>query len=454
VSSKTPTQAAPAAAPAPAKKKTKKQLAAEAKERFIADIDEKIKRETTVRDVKLAELANKKERANRQGNREEVQRLFLEMDDIKSQSKKRLAELEAKKANPSAFARFRKRTEEQELEDTRNSETEITEQMDRMSDEEKAFEEPTVSGEVELNPVEDSKKPKSLVDKVLKFLGLKSKDEMLRKIEDFDGIPMIMAMSDILSGGKIKDSMGNSMVVDGGLLFNTFGRNMELAWAGVTEDGAQKQYEQAVAVYNANKELFDRLWAEGKIPQGHIPMAVMRMCYTAINSNEAVFRYVLPYIESLPIENREAALNQLKNTLRERAEGNAASVWYTELSEKIDNGELATKEDIFEYIQNIITTSNVDAQVKSAKNFLNLIKRNNKDGSQKTLEDIVDDVNKKIEKIVPYMILNYIEKNNITTLDGFLNEIVEQSKKRAAGEANMFSLPIRAFIYNQFFSKE
>jgi len=454
VSSKTPTQAAPAAAPAPAKKKTKKQLAAESKERFIADIDAKIKSEKQVSSMKRAELENQKTRAYRNGNNQLGRELADKIEDERLASNKRLAELEAKKANPSALARFRKRAEEEERKDTRNSESKITKEMNRMTAEEQAFEEPTVSGEAELNPVEDSKQPKSLVDKVLKFLGLKSKDEMLRKIEDFDGIPMIMAMSDILSGGSIQDSMGNSMVVDGGLLFNTFGRNMELAWAGVTEDGAQKQYEQAVAVYNANKELFDRLWAEGKIPKGHIPMAVMRMGNTAINSNEAVFRYVLPYIESLPIENREAALNQLKDTLRERAEGNAASVWYTELSEKIDNGELATKEDIFEYIQNIITTSNVDAQVKSAKNFLNLIKRNNKDGSQKTLEDIVDDVNQKIEKIVPYMILNYIEKNNITTLDGFFNEIVEQSKKRAAGEANMFSLPIRAFIYNQFFSKE
>ena len=454
VSSKTPTQAAPAPAPAPAKKKTKKQLAAEAKEKFIADIDAKIKSEKNISDRKLADLKNERDRAYRNGNRQLGLELADKIEDERLASNKRLAELKAKKENPSAFAKFRKRAEEQEREDTRNSETEITEQMDRMSAEEKEFEEPTVSGEVELNPIEDSKQPKSLVDKVLKFLGLKSKDEMLRKIEDFDGIPMIMAMSDILSGGKIKDSMGSSMVVDGGLLFNTFGRNMELAWAGVTEDGAQKQYEEAVAVYNANKELFDRLWAEGKIPKGHIPMAVMRMGNTAMNSNEAVFRYILPYIESLPIENREAALNQLVESLNKRAEGDSSSVWFSELSDKIENGELSTVNDIKEYLNAIITNeANSKKKIESAKKFLSKISKN-KEGRERTLDDIVADVNEKIEKIVPFMIIDYIKKNNITTLDGLFKDIIEKSKERAQGKNNMFSLPIRAFIYDQLISPE
>ena len=454
VSSKTPTQAAPAPAPAPAKKKTKKQLATEAKERFIADIDDKIKREKNISDRRLADLKNERDRAYRNGNRQLGIELADKIEDEILASKKRLAELEAKKANPSAFARFRKRTEEEERKDTRNSESKITKEMNRMTAEEQAFEEPTVSGEVELSPVDDSKQPKSLVDKILKFLGLKSKDEMLRKIEDFDGIPMIMAMSDILSGGKIKDSMGNLMVVDGGLLFNTFGRNMELAWAGVTEDGAQKQYDEAVQVYNANKELFDRLWAEGKIPNGHIPMAVMRMGNTAINSNEAVFRYILPYIESLPIENREAALNQLVESLNKRAEGDSSSVWFSELSDKIENGELSTINDIKEYLNDIITNeANSKKKIESAKKFLSKISKN-KEGRERTLDDIVADVNEKIEKIVPFMIIDYINKNNITTLDGLFKDIIEKSKERAQGKNNMFSLPIRAFLYDQLISPE
>lgn len=52
------------------------------------------------------------------------------------------------------------------------------------------------------------------------------------------------------------------------------------------------------------------------------------------------------------------------------------------------------------------------------------------------------------------MISNYIKENNIETLDGLFEAIIEQSKKRAQGEVNLFSLPIRAYLYNSFFSKE
>ena len=67
-----------------------------------------------------------------------------------------------------------------------------------------------------------------------------------------------------------------------------------------------------------NKDLFDRLWDEGRLPKGHIPMAIIRMGNDAINSNELVFRYLAPEIKEQSTENQTAALNELVSDLKRR----------------------------------------------------------------------------------------------------------------------------------------
>jgi hypothetical protein len=213
---------------------------------------------------------------------------------------------------PEGGPRLRAVEDMTESEKTLESDAEaIAAEMNQMSAEEINFTEPDVSQKgLEVDPISESK---SIVKPVVTAVK-----GLLKKIQDFNGIPMLMGMSDMLAAGKIKDSAGNEMDVEGGLLFNVLGKNKNAAWAGVTQEAAQTQYDNAVKLYNNNKDLFDRLWAEGRLPDGHIPMAIMRMADTAVNSNEATFRWVLPTVESLPEENRKSGMNAFISSMQEK----------------------------------------------------------------------------------------------------------------------------------------
>jgi len=191
----------------------------------------------------------------------------------------------------------------------------ITEEMNEMDKNEIEFEASGASRDYEVNPIKESNSIKKIAQKVLDFIGVKSENDLLKPLDFFDGIPMLTGMSDILASGTVKDAQGNNMDVDGGLMFNILGKNTESAWAGVNEDGAKTQFDNAVRLYEENKVLFDKLWAEGKLPQGHVPMAIARMSDSAINSNEAIFRYINPAIKSASKKNQVKALADLKVSL-------------------------------------------------------------------------------------------------------------------------------------------
>jgi hypothetical protein len=450
-------EAKPVTKPKAAKKLTVKEIV----QKYSDHIDSLIKAEKEKSDRKIVQLDNQKNSAREERRRElnqEIENLKIDFIAKKISLEKKKNDKQAAKDFNENPARFRMSEGTQEEADTRNDEQAIIDKMNEASAEEKGLTRGEVPADVEVNPIEESSSLSKGLDKVLKFLGLKDKNSLLKRIEDFNGIPMILGMSDMLAAGTIKDSMGGDMVVDGGLLYNTLGKNVGLAWAGVTEDGANNQVKQARELYEANKELFDRLWAEGKIPQGHVPMAIMRMGNTAINSNEAVFRYLLPLVKSLPLKNRTAALRTYMQTLQSKAEGNAASYWFTELEEQIEVGNLTSKEQVLEYLKNLADEENKkngeSTKYKKIIAFTNSIKKNKAKGEERTFDDVREELNDRLEKIVPFMLSTYIKSNKIKTLDGFLEAVVNESKKRAEGDKNIFSLPVRSFIFNSLISPE
>ena len=137
------------------------------------------------------------------------------------------------------------------------------------------------------------------------------------KWDAFEGMPFGFTISDQLRSGDTTNPSTDDIVDDlkGGLGFNGTDGNQDKAWANTTEEEAQAMHDKAQKVYNNNKPLFEKLWADGKLPQGVVPFAVVKMAETSILSNEAVFRVGAQNISTLPKENRKAALVVMKQEL-------------------------------------------------------------------------------------------------------------------------------------------
>lgn len=186
-------------------------------------------------------------------------------------------------------------------------------EMNKLDDGMAKFKQPTTEPS-QVNPIQESKSTKKITNKEAKSLGFNSVEDMSRPVEDFDGIPMMAGMSDSLASGEIKDASGKRMKVDGGILFNVFNRlNRGLAWAGVDRAGAETQLRNAKKLYESHKNLFHQLWRSGRLPSGHVPMAVFRMADTAIKSNEAVWRWLNPYMKTASKTKRMAAMRGFRS---------------------------------------------------------------------------------------------------------------------------------------------
>lgn len=221
----------------------------------------------------------------------------------------------------------------------------ITDVMNKMPAVQLDFVEPTNVETTIVSPIEQS-------NSLVKNISPEEAKSITKRIEDFNGLPMVTGMSDILASGVVKDSMGNDMQVDGGLLFNVLGSNKNLAWAGVNEGGAQGQYDSAVRLYESNKALFDKAWEEGRLPNGHVPMAIMRMSNGALNSNEAVFRWILPTVESLPEKNRVNAMAPLLEAIdaKTKVSDDKIRAAANALKNDIESNNIKSVDELLKYV--------------------------------------------------------------------------------------------------------
>ena len=138
--------------------------------------------------------------------------------------------------------------------------------------------------------------------------------KILSTNKKFAGIPGVFGVSDQLTTGSIKNEItGNKLFFQGGINFNNLSEFSKYAWAGANEKDALELKERAISVYQNNKQLFDRLWQQKKLPNGHIPYYIIKMGSEAIYSNEALYRTALDNISKIPERNKKAAYKALLN---------------------------------------------------------------------------------------------------------------------------------------------
>ena len=261
---------------------------------------------------------------------------------------------------------------------------------------------PKLSEDIEVSPISEASDTSPIPQEILDYYGIKDATEFEKSIEEFEGIPMVRGgMTDMLGGGKVKDSMGNDMEIGGGIMFSIRNvLNKGLAWAGIDKTGANTQYNDAVNLYNDNKALFERLWKEGKLPNGHIPMTITKMADSGVNSNEAVFRYVLPKLKSVPLENRKKSFDALMDRMFSERPKKDGTILPPLISEKeVKEGE--------------------EKKIPRAKKVRSLI-----------------------------------ETYKVTTIDGFFEAIVKDANLRAKDETKaILTLDDRSALFNIVFSK-
>jgi hypothetical protein len=131
------------------------------------------------------------------------------------------------------------------------------------------------------------------------------------------GLPHIFTISDQLTTGDTKNPLTGNIIdkLKGAFGFNGTKGNTTAGWANVDQKKANDMYEKALTVYNENKEVFDKFWAENDKYDGLIPMAVVQMGESSILSNEATFRVLKDNLSLIPEQNKVNALNKLKSTL-------------------------------------------------------------------------------------------------------------------------------------------
>lgn len=201
-------------------------------------------------------------------------------------------------------------------------------------------------------------------------------------IQILDGVPVLVTISDqlVASNDGVVDSVTDKNITNlfGGLGFNGIKKFLKAAWANVNEDDAKKQHKKATEIYENNKAIIEKFWADNPKYDGHVPMLVVKMGENSILSNEAVSRVLVERIKSLNLseDTKKEAFSNLQKRLNKFVEN------YKKEKAAVDRKNSKLKEG-------------------EKKKAINASTKN------------------------PYNLAKFISENNIKDFDGVLNSIAQ-----------------------------
>ena len=233
-------------------------------------------------------------------------------------------------------------------------------------------------------------------------------------IKTLNDVPVMWNISDQLITGNynpnITDVNQNYSVINpltgteitnlkGGLGFSSVKGHEDIAWASVTTDKVDAQQKAAKEVYDKNPAKFDKLWADGVLPDGHIPMVIVKMGNDSMKSNEAMIRVISDNLESFPKKNKKAALKALKEQLK------------------------VVKESYQEVVDTGLTKNGEKAKPLTIKNYFKFIGE-------------VEDVQNMIKAIKPKSIEDVLSTENLNSLKG-ISSVVQITNLMTSGNFNV-----------------
>lgn len=177
--------------------------------------------------------------------------------------------------------------------------------------------------------------------------------------KDFEGIPMIFSISDQLTTGDVVNPYTGNIITRlmGGLGFHGASKkHSKLAWANIEDQKALDQINAAKEVYEKNKEIYDKAWADGRVPTGHVLMGIVRMGNSSMKSNEAVLRVLADNLKSFPKENKEKALKVFVQEAKRKIKENeqAISTGIGTSGKKLSNSTIKQKVTENQQLQDIL----------------------------------------------------------------------------------------------------